>query len=225
MTKPRSLNPLADEILERLARYPEASEIVLGGYLALQHHIDYRVTRDIDAWWRARASETALDAIRSTMTEVGARHGYVVRERSFGDTFSFELLRGSRKEFSFQIAVRTVQLEAPQPSAWPPIAIETLYDNAGSKMNALVNRGAPRDFLDIKRVVDSGLLSVDECWALWARKNPGQAIDAARRRVLLALANLSDRRPLDSIADPYEREQATALRDWYRTVFVGNDVH
>ena len=68
MTKPRSVDPLADEILNRLSEHPEASEIVLGGYFALQHYADYRRTHDLDAWWRSHASKPADDAIRSVMT-------------------------------------------------------------------------------------------------------------------------------------------------------------
>lgn len=51
----------------------------------------------------------------------------------------------------------------------PPILIETVRDNVASKMNALVDRGAPRDFLDIRAVIVKGLVSVEECWALWQR--------------------------------------------------------
>jgi hypothetical protein len=225
MTKPPSLNPLADEILKRLSTYPEASEIVLGGYFALQHYADYRLTRDIDAWWHTRASRPAEDAIRRVMTEVASDHGLELRERSLGDTLSFELWRGAGKEFSFQIAVRTVGLDRPMSSPWPPIQIETLHDNIGSKMNALVNRGAPRDLMDIKHVVDERLVSVDDCWSLWSRKNPAQSIPGGKRRVLLHLDMLEARRPLHGIIDPAERMRADELRNWYRREFLTNDVH
>ena len=46
-------------------------------------------------------------------------------------------------------------------------------------MNALVNRGAPRDFLDIHAVVEADLLTPARCWELWQAKNPGAA--AARK--------------------------------------------
>lgn len=220
MTKPRSLNPLAEEILNRLSAHPEASEIVLGGYFALQHYADYRETHDIDAWWRTRASKAAENAIRTVMADVAAAQGLELHERSFGDTVSFELHRDKVKEFSFQIAVRSIALEEPIASAWPPILIETLHDNVASKMNALVNRGAPRDLLDIKHVVDEGLLSVEDSWALWIKKNPGQTLESAKQNVLLHLKRLEARRPLEAITDPQEREQAHTLRAWYRNTFL-----
>ncbi|MGH9627346.1 MAG: hypothetical protein ACRD7E_03135, partial [Bryobacteraceae bacterium] len=91
MTKPRSLHPLADEILQRLAQFPESSEVVLGGYFALQHYADYRTTCDIDAWWRTRASGATEQALRAVMREVAQRGGYELKERKFGETLSLEL--------------------------------------------------------------------------------------------------------------------------------------
>jgi hypothetical protein len=220
MTKPCSLNPLAVEILNRLSAHSEASEIVLGGYFALQHYADYRQTYDIDAWWKTRASTATENAIRTVMADVATAQELELHERSFGDTVSFELHRAKVKEFSFQIALRSISIEEPITSAWPPILIETLQDNVGSKMNALVNRGAPRDLVDIKHVVDERLLSVEDSWALWTKKNPGQTVESAKQNVLLHLKRLEARRPLDTINDPHEREQAKNLRAWYRSTFL-----
>jgi hypothetical protein len=110
--------------------------------------------------------------------------------------------------------------EEPQLSAWAPLRIETLADNVGSTMNALVNRGAPRDFLDIHAVVGAGLFTPTHCWELWQAKNSGQSIDAARRNVLLPLTGLESRRPLDAITDPAARERAREVRDWFKDVFT-----
>lgn len=46
--------------------------------------------------------------------------------------------------------------------------------------NALVARGAPRDFSDIHRVIDDGVMSVEEVWDLWSKKNPDQDVELAR---------------------------------------------
>lgn len=220
MTKPRQLDPLADRVLSLLAGIPEADRIVLGGYLALQHHLDYRSTHDIDAWWRDRADAGAEAAIRRVMQQVADETGMTLEERRFGDTLSLELVRDGRQRFSFQIAVRSVALEESVPSAWPPLRIETVADNVGAKMNALVNRGAPRDFLDIHAVVTAGLLTARRCWELWQAKNPGGSVGAAQRNLLLHLASLEARRPLDSITDPAARERARQVRDWFRHTFL-----
>lgn len=157
------------------------------------------------------------------MTDVAATQGLILRERSFGDTMSFELYRENVKEFSFQIAVRSITLEEPIASAWPPILIETFHDNIASKMNALVNRGAPRDLLDIKHVIDEGRLSPQDAWMLWANKNPGQPVESAKQKVLLSLEVLEARRPLRGIEDFGERGRAKELREWYRLRFLESE--
>lgn len=220
MTKPHRLDPLADRVLQALATRAEAREIVLGGYLALQHHLDYRGTHDIDAWWRSTATPEAERAFRETLEDVAQSLGYKVRERRFGETISWELLKDDRKVLSFQIAIRSVELEAPVPSAWSPILIESLADNVGAKMNALVDRGAPRDFRDIHAVATRGLVSTRRCWELWALKNPGQSEAEARQKVQLHLSSLESRRPLSSIKDPTERELAALTRTWFRKEFL-----
>ncbi len=218
--KPTSLDPLGDEILKRLSSFPDASEIILRGYFALQHYAPYRTTHDIDAWWKTRASPAAERAIRTVMRDIAREREYELKERSFGETLSFELHKSSRKKFSFQIAVRTVALEDSVPSAWTPILIETLDDNIASKMNALVDRGAPRDFLDIHRVIRDGLASVPSCWDLWSKKNTGESVESAMENVRFHLESLEARRPLGKIRDTEEAERARDTRNWFREEFL-----
>ena len=220
--KPRNLDPLAEKELESLAGRSEAAEIVLGGYFALQHYAGYRSTRDIDAWWRTHSAAATEAAVRAVMGEIAATEGYELRERRFGDTSSFELRRDGKKWFSFQIAVRSVELEPPVPSAWPPILIETLRDNIGAKMNALVERGAPRDFLDIMHLVTAKLTSPAQCWTLWEKKNPAGSVQSARSKAEFHLTAMETRRPLHTIKDPNERAKAEQARDWFRREFLGN---
>lgn len=222
MKRPRQLDPLAAMVLDRLAGKPEASEIILGGYFALKHYLDYRATHDIDAWWRIRASRAAEAAIEEVMSRMAVENGLGFEKRSFGDTSSFELVQERKRVFSFQIAVRSVELEPPIVSPWPPILIETLSDNIGAKMNALVDRGAPRDFADIKQVVEANLLTVARCWELWQAKNPEAQTDSAQANVRLHLAALEARRPLSIIADQDERARARATREWFASGFLGS---
>jgi hypothetical protein len=111
-------------------------------------------------------------------------------------------------------------LEQPLISAWPPLLIETLRDNVGSKMNALVARGAPRDFVDVYRVVADGLISQEACWNLWKEKNPTVSLMAAKGQALSHLTRLETRRPLEQIADTTEREGAAQLRRWFHVSFL-----
>jgi hypothetical protein len=212
-------DPLAESILAELALRPGSEQVVLGGYFVLRSYIDYRSTHDIDAWWKTRADITTEAAIRHAMKTVADAKGLLLNERRFGETVSFELSNKKTKVFSFQIAVRSVELEPPQPSAWPPILIETLVDNVASKMNALVDRGSPRDFMDIYQVNSAGLTRQATCWELWGRKNPGESSLPAKQKVLMHLAALEQRRPLNSIVDAGERERASAVRRWFRGEF------
>jgi hypothetical protein len=220
--KPSEIDPLAAEILEELSGRPESAEIVLGGYFAMRHYLDYRHTHDIDAWWKTGRKEDTLECIRHAMQTVADRHRLELQVREWGETVSFEL-REKKKVFSFQIAVRSRELEPARPSSWDPILIESLADNVGAKMNALVQRGAARDFIDIKELVSRGIVTVDQCWRWWQQKNPGGDIQQAKAHALRHLEALEQRRPLSEIARPEERAIAQQAREWLRRCLLMND--
>lgn len=215
------IDPLAEEILTELRGLPEASEIVLGGYFALRHYLDYRSTHDIDAWWASGKSSGAMARIRRAMETVAERRGMQLRLREWGETTSFELVDAGRRVFSFQIAVRSIELESPRASAWDPILLESLADTVGAKMNALVERGSARDFLDMKELVQSGTATVDQCWQWWSAKNPGLDVRLAKANAMKHLEALELRRPLDRIVDPDERSEARQAREWLRASLSG----
>jgi hypothetical protein len=221
--KPAHPDPFAVAFLERLQDRPEAEQFVLGGYFALQHYLDYRQTGDVDAWWLSREDPSALAAARAAFADTAASFGRTVRERAWGETISLEAFDGSNKAFSFQVAVRSVGIDPPVPSPWGRFSIETLDDNIASKMMALVSRGAPRDFVDVKSVVDARLVTVERCWQLWASKDPGIALDEALMRVRINVERLAARMPLERLP-PERRAAAAQLRDWYRDEFTNPTV-
>lgn len=220
--RPETLPEIAEATLEALSKEPLSENVILGGGIALKHYDDFRATQDIDAWWKGAREDDAFARFRALLDAVASARGLTLEHRRFGTTDSLEFKDRSaaQKVFSFQISVRDVALEDPVPSAWPPILVETLVDNVGSKMNALVNRGAPRDFVDIFRIVNDGLISSEDCWRLWQRKNEGASAEEARAKVLTHLTRLEVRRPLGTIGVPSERESAAALRQWYREGFL-----
>jgi hypothetical protein len=218
-TPPSHLGTHAREVLEFLGGHEAAAEIVIGGGVALAHYIDYRDTFDLDAWWAVAPTEPANALLDEAMQTVATRHGMECVRRSWGETVSLEIVDGNRKVFSLQIAPRDRYLDATLEAEWPPVRIETLRDNVASKMNALVNRGAPRDLRDIHEVCRRGLLSASQCWQLYEEKNPGLSADDATAKVLHALERLELQRPLATIPDSDQRGEAAAVRDWYRNVF------
>ncbi|MBI4602138.1 MAG: hypothetical protein HY721_09280 [Planctomycetes bacterium] len=210
------MNPLAREVLDELRARPGAEGVVIGGGVALQHYCEFRDTVDLDAWWARSAGPEAKEGVHEALAAVAKRRGLELVVRAWGETQSYELKRGTKKVFSFQISRRTVELDPPLESAWGPVKIETFRDNLGAKMNALVDRGAPRDMLDVHEVCRRRLASVEECWETWTSKNPGARVEAARGRVLHHLRTLEARRPLDRIPAGGEREWARAVRTWIR---------
>ncbi len=213
-TPPRELNALAAEVLSKLRGQPGAEHLIIGGGVALQHYCPHRPTVDLDGWWRDRARHETEVLLEGVLCAMAQAHGLTYQRRAFGDTQSFELVQGGQKVFTVQIALRSVALDEPLPSAWTPVLIETFRDNLGAKMNALVGRGAPRDFTDVFEVCYRGLATPEDCWSLWQQKNPDQEVSAARSRVLLHLEQIAARRPLNSLADPAERKRAQRLRAW-----------
>ena len=215
---PSNLNPFARELLEMLRGQPAARHIILGGGVALSHYHEYRETVDVDAWWvqisnQAEFEETVA-LLRTAMGALGERESCDYSERKWGDTLSLELRRGSRKIFSFQISTRDVELEPPREAEWSPVKIEAFRDNLGAKMNALVERGAPRDFLDIATLCLAGIVTVGECWKAWRDKGSRRDGDEAKFTVLRSLAEIEVRRPIQQFSDPAASQRAIAVREF-----------
>ena len=147
-----------------------------------------------------------------------------VRVRAWGDVVSVELSQEGKTVFSFQIADRTLRLEESILAGWIEVPLDSLADLVASKMDALVERGAPRDFLDIYTLCQAELLSMQECWSLWRRRQTmaGSDVDALRARLAIEthLERIALQRPLEQIVDLGQREQARELRDWFLNKFL-----
>jgi Nucleotidyl transferase AbiEii toxin, Type IV TA system len=125
---------------------------------------------------------------------------------------------------NIQLAERSARLEEPVSAGWIDVPLDSLADLVAGKMVALVERGAPRDFLDIYTLCQAGLLNVSDCWDLWSRRQTLAGSDADPSRARLAIETHLERialhRPLEKIADAEQREQARQLRDWYLSSFL-----
>jgi len=221
--QPWHLSPYVRTCLGALVRGNLAKRISIGGALGLFHYLDYRPTHDVHAWWSEALTEAQRQEVTRTLEEALAVHGDV-RVRTWGDVASVELVQDGRTVFSFQIATRSARLEEPTSAGWIDVPLDSLPDLVASKMLALVERGAPRDFLDIFTVCQAGVLSVSECWALWQRRQSlaGSDTDASRARLAIEthLERIALHRPIEQIADLVQREQAQEVRDWYANVFL-----
>jgi hypothetical protein len=104
------------------------------------------------------------------------------------------------------------------------VLLESLPDLVASKMVALVERGAPRDFRDIYAVCDAGLTPPVECWQWWRerqrRSDSDLGADRARLAVETHLARIVQHRPLAEIDDAVQRSLAERVRIWFSSEFI-----
>jgi hypothetical protein len=221
--RPKDLSSYARACLEALVQARFAHRISLGGAFGLFHYLDYRQTHDVDAWWHEAATESQRREVIGALERALSAFGET-RSRAWGDVVSVELVKDGKAVFNFQIAARSARLEQPTRAGWIDVPLDTLADLVASKMVALVERGAPRDFLDVYTLCQSDVLSVSECWALWKRRQSlaGSDTDGARARLAVEthLQRIALHRPLESIVETSERQQAQQVRDWVSEVFL-----
>jgi Nucleotidyl transferase AbiEii toxin, Type IV TA system len=221
--RPEHLPDYSEMCLQALVDHGLAEKISLGGALGLLHYLDYRDTHDVDAWWADTAAEADRQQVLHILEEVLSQAGEV-KTRAWGDVVSVELVRARKTVFSFQIARRSAQLEPSSLAPWIRVPLDSLADLVASKMVALVERGAPRDFRDIHAVCQAGLLTPRDCWRLWQRRQAAAGNSADVERATLAiqthLARIAQHRRLDHIADSTQQQQAEAVRAWYLGAFL-----
>jgi hypothetical protein len=216
--RPAHMPDYAAKCLQALAANELGERISLGGALGLLHYLDYRSTYDVDAWWVPSATEEdrrrVIRVVEATLRPFGQ-----VKTRTWGDVVSVELMREGRTVFSFQVAHRSAQLEPSAPAPWTDVLLDSFPDLLASKVVALVERGAPRDFRDIYALCQAGLTTPQECWSLWRRRQQlaGSDTDSARARLAVEthLARIAQHRPLREIADPTKRAEAKEVRRWF----------
>ena len=221
--RPSQLPDYSETCLSALVQAGLAHAISLGGAFGLLHYLDYRSTHDVDAWWsRATTATERLQVI--TAIEAALRPFGEVSTRAWGDVVSIELNRSGGKVFSFQIAERSAQLSPSTMAPWIDVPLDALVDLVSSKMVALVERGAPRDFRDIHALCQSGLVTPEECWKLRRQRQELARSDVDQRRARLAvtthLARIVQHRRLDQVVDPVVRNQAERVRTWFAEVFL-----
>jgi hypothetical protein len=222
-TRPSHIPDYAVDCLTALADNGLGYTISLGGAFGLLHYLDYRPTHDVDAWWEPTASSADRRRVVETI-EAALHDSGDVYVRSWGDVTSVELASGGHTVFSFQIAQRSAQLEPSAPAQWTDVLLDSLADLIASKMVALVERGAPRDFRDIYAVCKADIVTAEQCWALWRQRQrlTGDNTDSARARLALEthLSRIARHRPLQGITDAVQRSQAENVRVWFRTEFI-----
>jgi hypothetical protein len=221
--RPRRISEYALACLEALGARRLGRKISLGGALGLAHYYEYRSTHDVDAWWMPEATEADRQRVIQVVQEVLHPYGSV-SVRSWGDVVSVELKPEGQRVFSFQIAHRSAQLEPSRPAPWVTVLLDSLEDLVASKMVALVERGAPRDFLDIYTLCQANVMTPAQSWALWRKRQQRAGNDTDANRACLAvqthLARIAAHRPLGQILDSADQEAARQMRAWFKKEFL-----
>jgi len=214
----------AEVCLIALSEAGLGGKLSLGGAFALAYYLEYRETHDIDAWWSDGVTDGDRTAVLTCLEKAMQRFG-PVRIRRWGDVVSLDLEVQGKIVFSFQIAVRSAVLVPPGRAPWPDgLLLESLDDLIASKMTALVERGAPRDFRDIEALCREALATPSLCWDRWRRRQELSGGDLSSSRARLAieihLSRIELQRPLEVIPDPSERGRAERVRSWFRGEFL-----
>lgn len=221
--RPKHLSVFAEICLKALADRGLGAKISVGGAIGLLHYWDYRPTHDVDAWWTPSATQEERQEVISAVRVSLQVHGRV-KERRWGDVVSIELWQEGKSVFSFQIAERSAQLRPSNSAPWAEVLLDSFPDLVASKMVALVERGAPRDFRDIHALCQAGLTDPAQAWRWWRERQQLAGSDAASRRARLAvqthLARIVQHRPLADIADLAERASAEQVRQWFAGEFL-----
>ena len=221
--RPTHVSDHAEACLQALAASRLGDKLSLGGAFGLLHYLDYRPTHDVDAWWVSSATEKDRRRVVRVI-EAALRPFGQVRQRAWGDVVSVELVHEGSVVFSFQIAHRSAQLEPLTTAPWVGVWLDSFSDLLASKMVALVERGAPRDFRDVYALCQAGLATPQGCWQLWRRRQQLADSDTHTTRARLAvethLERIAQHRPLAQIADPDDRATAERLRAWFTTEFL-----
>jgi len=221
--RPVNMPQHAIDCLEALKRAGLGDLMSIGGALGLMHYCEYRTTHDLDAWWEPDVTEEQRRLVLSVIEETLKRKGEV-RCREWGDVTSAELRVRGKAIFGIQIAKRSARLEEPLRDPETAILLDSPADLVASKMVALVERGAPRDFRDIHHVCIAGLFTPSRCWELWglrqSRSGGDTNVSRARLAITMHLQRIQMVRPLDAITDLEQRTSADLTRRWFREVFL-----
>lgn len=220
---PKTLSEFAAVCLRALMDASLGHCFSIGGAVGLSYYHPYRMTNDLDAWWEIQTGEPDRQRILH-LIEVSLNSFGETNRRAWGDVVSVELLQERKVVFSVQIAQRSARLNPSLPINDGQLLIDSLDDLVASKMVALIERGAPRDFRDIHALCAAGLANPEDCWQLWRRRQTLAGSDANPERARLALethlARIALHRPLEKILSLEQKTDTQKIRAWFAGEFL-----
>jgi hypothetical protein len=145
--------------LDRLTPLSQALGLYLAGGTAIAVHLGHRVSRDIDLF--TRKAETDLETARKRFVEISGAEV---------DSLTDAALRGRVGS----VPVDVVNYPSPplNPTVQGPggFAVASLEDLAVMKIAAIARRGIRRDFWDLREILTSGQLTLEQSLASYTRR-------------------------------------------------------
>jgi predicted nucleotidyltransferase component of viral defense system len=143
MLQKQAVEPSTFTILERLMSIPELANYTLVGGTALALYYGHRISVDLDLF---SIEKIEKERITDSLTQ------------NFGDRFAYELDHFSPSIFCFIGNVKVDIVNYPHALISPTIHIEGIRmygipDIAAMKINAVLGRGAKKDFYDIYEIL------------------------------------------------------------------------
>ena len=152
--RPPELAVWQQRALERVAGSPIASEAVFGGGAALAAlYLHHRVSEDLD-FFLSRELEPGEAAGLAKMLTIGSA---VVRLEVVGPRTSVILRRGKRYVGRVDFAFYPFD-PVGKRRRWRGLLVESLEDMTVNKLQAVLTRNQPRDFVDLYFLLNEGPL-------------------------------------------------------------------
>ncbi len=206
MLRLESVEPSTLELLRSIQRQPEMADVRLVGGTALAMQFGHRISVDLDLFGEWDRS-VVLD-------EIFSRIGRVVRTGGAQDS-KLQFFEVNGVKVDCVAYDRYPWLE--EPISEEGVRIAGIADIAAMKVNAIVNRGTRKDFIDMAWILRIHSLDVVMDWFLKKYEGSNVAL-AVRSLVYFADAEVE---PMPQMLQPFDWEEAkdeirTAVRSLFK---------
>lgn len=127
-------------------------EVTFGGGAALASaYLHHRLSEDLDFFLRREIQPADL----RPLTRWLSRRGIVVQQRQLGPRLSLVLVQAAEEIGRIDFAYFPYEPIA-RPTRWQGMAVDSLLDMAVNKVQAILTRFQPRDFVDVYFLLREG---------------------------------------------------------------------
>lgn len=149
---PPELTAWQIHVLDAVARSKLASEVVFGGGAALAvRHLHHRRSEDLDFFLSRELEDGELQPLTRSLIVEGLR----IDEQQVGPRRTLLLLRGQKELGRIDFAFYPYDPIARR-ERWRGLVVESLLDMTVNKLQALLTRFRPRDFIDLYFLLHEG---------------------------------------------------------------------